>query len=298
MKLSVVATLYQSAPYLDEFLARMSAAASKLTHDYEIILVNDGSPDNSLERAVEHSKHDPHLTVVDLSRNVGHHTAARAGLRFATGERVFLIDSDLEEVPELLTSFSDSMDATGADLVYGIQSERTGGWFRRWSGAAYYALVNALADIPIPRNVLLVRLMSQRYVQALIAHREHKFAISYLCARTGFQQQAVPVVRTHKPTTSYSLARRWALLIDTLTVSGSAPLKLGLFIGVLEIALSLAILSTRPIEAAVLLLGGIVAATAGLIGKHLATLLLEVTDRPRVIVRRRYGFPDDNSNHP
>ena len=102
MKLSVVATLYRSAPYIEDFYRRIRAASAAITDDVEIILVNDGSPDDSLERALALRAEDPQVTVLDLARNFGHHKAMVTGLAHADGDLVFLIDSDLEEPPELL----------------------------------------------------------------------------------------------------------------------------------------------------------------------------------------------------
>jgi len=100
MKLSIVATLYQSAPYISEFYARASVAAKELVgEEFEIVLVNDGSPDNSLDLAIKLTEQDSHVVVVDLSRNFGHHKAMMTGLAHAKGDLVFLIDSDLEEEP-------------------------------------------------------------------------------------------------------------------------------------------------------------------------------------------------------
>ncbi len=102
MKLSIVSTLYQSAPYIAEFYERCTQVAKQFANqDYEIIFVNDGSPDNSLEIAIELYKQDSHVKIIDLSRNFGHHKAMMTGLAHAKGTYVFLIDSDLEEEPEL-----------------------------------------------------------------------------------------------------------------------------------------------------------------------------------------------------
>src|SRR5512139_2401581 len=128
MKLSIVATLYQSAPYIAEFHQRSSAAAKKLAgEDYEIVLVNDGSPDNSLDLAVQLTESDSHVVVVDLSRNFGHHKAMMTGLAHARGEQVLLIDSDLEEEPEWLIAFAEQMQSEHCDVVYGAQEQRKGG---------------------------------------------------------------------------------------------------------------------------------------------------------------------------
>ena len=146
MKLSIVATLYQSAPYVSEFYQRASAAAKQLLgEDYEIVLVNDGSPDNSLDLAVQITESDSHVVVVDLSRNFGHHKAMMTGLAHTKGDQVLLIDSDLEEEPECLIAFAEQMQSQRCDVVYGIQEQRKGGWFERWSGQWFYRFFKALA---------------------------------------------------------------------------------------------------------------------------------------------------------
>src|SRR5256885_14440017 len=146
MKLSIVTTLYYSAPYLDEFYDRACAAAEKFTRDFEIILVNDGSPDNSLEVALSIYQKDHRVKVIDLSRNFGHHKAMMTGLAHASGELVFLIDCDLEEEPELLERFHRELIASGADVVYGVQQKRKGDLFERVSGTLFFKLFNALSS--------------------------------------------------------------------------------------------------------------------------------------------------------
>ena len=108
MDLSIVTTLYASAPYLEEFYARTCVVAERVTSDFEIILVNDGSPDNSLEIALSLYRKDARVRIVDLSRNFGHHKAMMTGLIHARGDLVFLLDSDLEEAPEFLRRFTKS----------------------------------------------------------------------------------------------------------------------------------------------------------------------------------------------
>src|SRR5687767_14408132 len=105
MRISVVTTLYHSASYLREFYNRVLPCLKDLADDYEIVFVNDGSPDNSLQVALELRQLDPRVVVIDLSRNFGHHPAMMTGLRHAKGDWIFLIDSDLEEAPELIRKF-------------------------------------------------------------------------------------------------------------------------------------------------------------------------------------------------
>ena len=135
MRLSIVATLYNSEPHLNEFYERLTQSAQQITHDYEIILVNDGSPDSSLELALKLFDQDSRVRVIDLSRNFGHHKAIMTGLEHTQGECVFLIDSDLEEPPETLNLFWDEMQrGRDLDVVFGVQGKRKGKVFERVSG--------------------------------------------------------------------------------------------------------------------------------------------------------------------
>src|SRR6185369_8084865 len=125
MKLSIVTTLYYSEPFIKEFYNRITAEAKKITDSYEIIFVNDGSPDPSLAAAIELHKNDTHVKVFDLSRNFGHHKAIMTGLSHAKGDYVFLIDVDLEELPEWLGMFwKDMKNQTEFDVIYGVQDTR------------------------------------------------------------------------------------------------------------------------------------------------------------------------------
>lgn len=134
-KLSIVSTLYQSASHINEFHQRVTTVAKLIAdEDYEIILVNDGSPDESLNLSLSLAKDDPHLVVVDLSRNFGHHKAMMTGLIYSRGELVFLIDSDLEEQPEWLLQFYGEMKRLVSDVIYGVQTRRKGRIFERLSG--------------------------------------------------------------------------------------------------------------------------------------------------------------------
>jgi len=132
MRLSIVTALYNSAPYVEAFYNRMTAVARKLTRDYEIIFVNDGSPDESLDRAVSLYKRDKRVRIIDLSRNFGHHKAIMTGVSMARGDLIFLLDSDLEEDPELLLQFSREMKATKSDVVYGVQQKHGGAILSAW----------------------------------------------------------------------------------------------------------------------------------------------------------------------
>jgi putative glycosyltransferase len=305
MKLSIVATLYQSAPYIREFHERATAVAKQYAgDDYEIVLVNDGSPDNSLELAVQLTEADSHVVVIDLSRNFGHHKAMMAGLEHAKGKHVFLIDSDLEEEPEYLISFAQQMERDACDVVYGVQEKRKGGWFERWSGEVYYSVFNFLSDIEHPRNIVTARLMTRRYVDALLQFQEREMVISCLWVITGFKQCAQAVKKHMTSATTYSLAKKIDHLTNSITSFSAVPLRLIFYTGLSIFACAVLyagylvfhklVLATpmdgwTSVMVSIWLLGGMIISFVGLIGIYLSKVFSESKRRPSTIVREIYG---------
>ncbi|MCE2980295.1 MAG: glycosyltransferase family 2 protein [Betaproteobacteria bacterium] len=305
MKLSIVTTLYQSAAYVEEFHRRASAVAAHHAADsYELVFVNDGSPDDSLERAVALSRADPHVVVVDLSRNFGHHKAMMTGLAYARGERVYLLDSDLEEEPEWFDAFLARMEDEGCDVVYGVQRNRKGGRFERWSGRMFYRLMNAIIGFEMPTDMVTARLMTRRYVDALLRHEERELDIGGLWVITGFAQRACIVDKHHTSATTYSLRRRVALLIDSVTSFSSVPLVATFYIGVAifvvaalfaaGIVVQWALLD-RPVSGwaslivSIWMIGAMIISFIGILGIYLAKMFVEVKRRPYTIVREVHG---------
>jgi putative glycosyltransferase len=237
MKLSIVATLYQSAPYINEFYERASSSAKQMVgEDYEIVLVNDGSPDNSVDLAISLTEQDPHVILVDLSRNFGHHKAMMTGMAHTKGALVFLIDSDLEEEPEWILKFDQQMVQEQCDVVYGVQVARKGGAFERVTGAVFYKLFRKLTGINQPNNIVTARLMTQRYVKALLSHRERELNIGGLWIITGFKQASQSVRKHSTSPTSYTLSGKFSHLVNAITSFSSIPLNYtfysGLFISI------------------------------------------------------------------
>jgi putative glycosyltransferase len=304
VQLSIVSTLYRSEPHLREFCSLVTAAAGALTADFEVILVNDGSPDRSLALALELQRQESRIVVIDLSRNFGHHRAMMTGLAHARGDRVFLIDSDLEEDPALLGRFSATLETSGADVVYGFQEQRQGDAIRRWTGRAYYALFNALSDTQLPENLCTIRLMTRRYVQSLLQHQERITNIAGLWALTGYDQVGVPITRRLRSDSAYTIAQRLTTLVDGVTAFSHRPLVLifylGLAISTLA-AIAAGYLIVRRLFFGVLLagwpsvivsiwlLGGIILFCVGLVGMYLSRIFVETKQRPYTIVRQVYG---------
>jgi putative glycosyltransferase len=302
MKLSIVTTLYRSATYIKEFHRRASAAAREIAgDDYEIVFVNDGSPDNSLDIAMEVLNSDHHVVIVDLSRNFGHHKAMMTGLAHTVGDQVFLIDSDLEEEPEYINLFAKQMDSSSVDVVYGIQSKRKGGWLERITGEIFYMLFDALAGITLPRNVVTARLMSRRYVDALLMHREREVFMAGLWHITGFQQLPLAVTKHSTSKTTYTIKRKLSLLVNSVTSFSNAPLIFIFYIGATISTLSAIYiiylvlhwsLWGKPLSgwtsvmASIWLLGGMIISFIGVIGIYLSKIFSEAKQRPYTIVRQ------------
>lgn len=309
MKLSIVATLFHSALYIVEFHQRAGAAARQLVgDDYEIVLVNDGSPDNSLDLAVQLAESDGHLVIVDLSRNFGHHKAMMTGLAHAKGEHVFLIDSDLEEEPECLIGFADQMRNDPCDVVYGVQEQRKGGWFERWSGQWFYRFFKALTGLALPENIITARLMTRRYVDGLLRHEEREVFMAGLWHITGFVQRPQTVAKHSTSETTYTFRRKVALLVNSVTSFSNAPLISIFYIGVLISLVAIFYIAylcihwiflAKPLSgwtsvmASIWLLGGMVISFIGVVGIYLSKIFSETKQRPYTIVRQVYARKHD-----
>lgn len=305
MKLSIVATLYQSAQYIEEFCRRAGAAARQLDDDdYEIVLVNDGSPDDSLARAIRLTKFDSHVVVVDLSRNFGHHKAMMTGLSHTQGEQVFLIDSDLEEEPEWLLSFSAQMERDRCDVVYGIQEQRKGRLFERWSGQWFYRLFRVLTGLTLPENIVTARLMTRRYVDALLRHDEREIFLAGLWHITGFDQRPQTIKKHGTSETTYTFRRKMTIFVNSVTSFSNAPLRAIFYIGVTVsllaggytsyIIINWLFFATplggwTSVMASIWLLGGAIISFIGVIGIYLSKIFMETKRRPYTIVRQIYG---------
>jgi putative glycosyltransferase len=312
MKLSIVATLYQSASYLAEFHQRASRIASEMAgDDYEIVLVNDGSPDDSLERAVLLTETDQHVTVVDLSRNFGHHKAMMTGLEHSRGDLVFLIDSDLEEEPEWLLDFMKVMEEESCDTVYGVQQHRKGSLFEKVTGGIFFRVFRLLTGIAQPNNIVTARLMSRRYVDALLLHKERELNIGGLWIITGFKQCQRVVIKHASSPTSYSLIDKLSHLVNAVTSFSSLPLVFTFYAGLL-ISISAmgyigyliflySFISAPPdgytsIIASIWLFSGLIIFFLGMQGIYISKMFAEVKQRPYTIVRQVYRKKSESTD--
>lgn len=294
-ELSVVTAIYQAEAYLEAFYTRMSQAASRLSRYYELIFVHDGATDGSLAILHKLQAQDARIIIVELSRNYGQHAALWAGLHEASGNRVFVIDCDLEEAPECLARFWQEMDAQDADIVFGQQATRRGGGVQRLCGGLFYRFLALAAGHAVVPNVLMVRLMTRGYTQALLQFPESDPRLTILAYRAGFRQVVLPVEKLSKGSSCYTLGAKLAEACDYTVGLTSRPLRLLFFMGAGLLGVSLLaalwLMFARVRAAAWLFVAlgiatGLVLTGMGVLGLYLARVLQEVRRQPLPLVRQ------------
>jgi putative glycosyltransferase len=305
--LSIVTTLYRSRQFIERFYREACRVTDSLGLTFEIVLVNDGSPDDSLDVALALHKRDGRVKLVDLSRNFGHHRALMTAFAYASADLVYVTDVDLEEPMDFLRTCHERFQQGDCDVVYGYQERRRGNWLTRATGEAFWKLFNFLCSTKLPRNLVTARLMSKRYVESLLEHGEHDPFVPGLWASTGYDQIGLPIVKQLGGSSSYSTFRRVSLALNSIVSFSSRPLLLsaGLGIFICFIA-SLCVIYLvgqwlilgNPVEGwtsltvSVWFMGGANLFFIGLTGLYISKIFNEVKQRPNVIVRAVYdGSP-------
>lgn len=307
MKLSVVTTLYKSKRFLEIFLTQILQSVQVLKIEkFELVFVNDGSPDDSLQYLLTRKKEISQIKVIDLSRNFGHHNAIQAGLRCAKGEFVFLIDNDLETPPEfLINCFNKLKSCPSADVIYGYQEKRKGGFVESAGGKMFWWALNKFSDVYIPENILTERLMTRRYLDNLLSLGDANLFMGGMMHWTGFEQIGIPVTKSlREGESTYSTRKRLKLMMLALTSFSGKPLEYLFFIGLLITLVSLIaivyLLINKFIFGDTVQLGwtslvalnifilGIISTFLGLIGIYLFKVFAQVQNRPNYIIREIY----------
>jgi putative glycosyltransferase len=308
MLISLVSTLYRSEAFIEEFVRRALSSVSAATDDFEIILVDDGSPDRSLAVAKGLLPKIPQLRIVELARNFGHHPAILAGLRAARGELIFFVDSDLEETPELLAPFLEALEDN--DVVFGIQSDDDSRPFlRRATSKLFWAAISKLANVEMPADMLNVRLMRRTYVDALLSMPDRNLFLGGMFAWPGFRQHAIKVNRNSRRTTSYSWFSRLRLAVQAAVGFSNTPLYLvfviGLVLTVVSFSFGLFLLVSKLLHPQMILdgftaimlsiwfLGGMLLFCVGVLGFYVAHVYNQARQRPLYFVREVHGAPRD-----
>lgn len=300
--ISIVSTMYRSRPFLERFLSECLRAMDEVAClKFEILLVNDGSPDDSLAYALQRREDIPQLVVVDLSRNFGHHHAMQAGLAQARGDRVWLIDCDLEVPPSALIAMDLKLRNSGADLVFGYQEARKGGWFEQWSGGLFWKGFNWLSETKIPENICTERVMNRRFVDALLSLGDRNLFLGGMMSWTGFMQIGLSVGKQQRDGRStYTLLKRLQLMVNAVSSFSAKPLMWMFNVGVAVTVLSFtyvvyllarklifgdALLGFTSLMAMIAMSLGVITTGLGLIGIYLGKVFTQVQNRPTYIIK-------------
>lgn len=307
--LSVVAPCYNERAGIEEFHRRVTAACQQQQANYEIVLVNDGSTDGTREAIFSLAKRDQHVVGIDLARNYGHQIALTAGLEFCRGQRILILDADLQDPPELLGRMMAKMDE-GYDVVYGQREEREGeSWFKLATASLFYRILTKLSDVPIPANTGDFRLMSRRALDHLNAMPERYRFIRGMVSWIGLRQYALPYKREGRfaGETHYPLRKMVIFAIDAMTSFSVKPLRfashLGLTFGLLGFALLLYTIFAwvagrvlpgwTSLASIMLILGSIQLLVLGIFGEYLGRMYMETKRRPLFIVNEIASLAPD-----
>lgn len=310
--LDVVATMYFSRLYVEEFYNRVREVLDPIGVAYRIILVDDGSPDDSAEIAKNLAAADDRLTVIQLSRNFGHHRAMMAGLGHSRAAFCYLTDIDLEEPPETLRDmWSTIQNDPNTDIVFGQSPEKDGSVLRRLLSQSFYVVFNLLSDVKLPHNETVSRLMRREVVQAICEHNETDLFLPGVWWRVGFTRKAIPVTKTFDGASSYTIRKRIRMAFGAITSFSSRPLVFVALLGasvavvaffyVAYLLLGSALGVNREsgwtsVIASVYLVGGAILSAIGILGVYVGKIFDEVKQRPSLHIKRVYGDKNDKSD--
>jgi dolichol-phosphate mannosyltransferase len=305
--LSIVVPCFNEEACVGALHERLRAAARKAVgEDYEIVLVNDGSKDGSWPIMQRIAAENPRVVAANLSRNHGHQLALTAGLDLCRGDRILIIDADLQDPPELLGDMLTAIRSEGADVVYGVRKSRAGETaFKRATAHGFYRLLSRATEVDIPLDAGDFRLMSRRALDALLAMPEQARFIRGMVAWIGFKQVPFAYDRQERfaGETKYPLKKMLRFAFDALTGFSSAPLKLashaGLWLSVGSVLLILYIgyawLAGQSIQGwtslmlVVVVLGAVQMFVLALMGEYIGRLYNEAKGRPLYIVQEIAG---------
>ena len=302
MEISIVVPVFNEESNLTVLYERLVKTLSSITNDYEIIFVNDGSKDNSLEIIKNLALQFPQIKYIDFSKNFGHQLAVFAGLEKAKAEKIVIIDADLQDPPELIIDLNSKMQE-GFEVVYAQREQRVGeSWHKKMTANLFYRFINRLSDVPIPLDTGDYRMITKKIKDIIISMPEHNKFLRGQIAWTGFNQTSVLYKRDERfsGSTNYSYSKMFAFAFDGITAFSNLPLRLATYLGfVVSLVSFVFILYTlyqkyfkldvvqgwSSLMVSVLFIGGVQLICLGIIGEYLGRIMDNVKQRPLYIVR-------------
>ena len=316
-RISAIVPCYNEQAGLYELHRRLSSACkAAVGGGYELVYVNDGSTDGTLARLHELAAHDPHVVVVNLTRNFGHQLALSAALTVCSNDLVFILDADLQDPPELLTPMLQLIEE-GADVVYGQRRKRAGeSVFKKASAGAFYRLLDRMSTVRVPLDTGDFRLMTRRVVDALNAMPEQHRFIRGMVSWVGFRQVPLLYDRDirYAGETKFPFRKMMGFAIDALTGFSVIPLRLSMYLGVFGAVVSFAVLlyslvshflmRTEPgwtsLISVVLFVGSVNMILLGIMGEYIGRIFMQSKRRPLFLIESvtRSTGPGDPRSSP
>lgn len=304
---TIIAPVYNEADSLHELFRRVVEVMDQTGQPWELVLVDDGSQDGSTEMIRELAARDERVRPVIFARNFGHQIAVTAGLDYSRGDAVVIIDSDLQDPPELILEMIEKW-REGYEVVYAVRAEREGeSWFKLWTASLFYRMIYRITDVKIPMDTGDFRLMDRKVVNVMNSMREKYRFLRGMSAWVGFRQVGLPYKRAARfaGSTKYPFRKMFKLALNAITGFSYFPLQLATYIGFSAAALAILLIPVVIIMraltseqflgqastlVAVLFLGGAQLISLGILGEYLGRVYDEVKNRPLYIVSTG---PDD-----
>ena len=309
--LSIVVAFYNEEQSTAAFFDAIAKVVSGLPCKTELVCVNDGSTDRTLDRLREEMFLNPRIRVINLARNFGKEAAITAGMAHAKGDAVVLIDADLQDPPSTIPSFIAKWHE-GFDMVYGVRACRdTDSFLKRWTARHFYRLFNVLTDVYIPPDVADFRLLDRRVVDALLSMPERNRFMKGMFAWVGFKQTSVAYTRATRSAgvSGWTYLRLLNLAIDGFTSFSVTPLRLATLAGLLvsifgfayaaflvwrTILFGIDVPGYASVMVAILFLGGVQLACLGILGEYLGRLYIEAKARPLYLIADVFSGEQDD----
>ncbi|KRE01793.1 glycosyltransferase [Bacillus sp. Root239] len=305
VKYSIVVPVYNEEEVIHETYRRLTEVMRSTKEAYELLFVNDGSKDRTAEIIKEYSEQDPAVVLLDFARNFGHQIAITAGMDYARGEAVIVIDADLQDPPELILEMIEKWKQ-GFDVVYAKRTKRKGEtYFKKQTAAMFYRFLRAMTDIDIPLDTGDFRLLDRKVCNQMNSIQEKNRFVRGLVSWVGFKQIAVEYERDERLAgeSKYPLKKMLKLSMDGITSFSYKPLKLASYAGVtlsgigfiyLLVVLYLKLFTDSTITGwsslivIQLFFSGIILIILGMIGEYIGRIYDETKNRPLYIVREKY----------
>lgn len=302
MDISVVIPVFNEESNLPVLYERLVNSVTSISNDYELIFVNDGSKDNSLNIIKELSLKNPQVKYIDFSKNFGHQLAVFAGLENAKGDTIVIIDADLQDPPELIKELYSKMKE-GYDVVYAQREQRVGeSWHKLMTAKLFYRFINRLSEVSIPLDTGDFRIISKKINDIIVSMPERNKFLRGQIAWAGFNQTFVSYNREERYAgkTNYSYSKMFSFAFDGITAFSNLPLRLATYLGFAVSLISFffilytlyqkyfkhdVVQGWSSLMVSILFIGGVQLICLGIIGEYLGRIMDNVKQRPLYIVR-------------